>query len=215
MDSSRLVDGLIMYLGLVVLLTFHEFGHAWMALRCGDDTAKQHGRVSLNPLVHIDPIGTVVLPLFMLMWPGAGQFLVGWAKPVPVNPNNLRNPKVDDILVTLAGPWMNVLLAVVLLGLGRIFWSLHLPSPGIEFCLTMAHTSLLLCFFNLLPIPPLDGSQVARSLLNISYEAYYQIARYGFVILIIALQIPVLQYTLQAVTLRSWQTIGGLFGLPL
>ena len=117
MDSRQLVDGLIMYLGMLVLLTFHEFGHAWMAWRCGDTTARDQGRVSLNPLVHIDLIGTVILPLIMILSPGVGRFLIGWAKPVPVNPHNLRNPRVDDILVTLAGPWMNLLLAVVIMGL--------------------------------------------------------------------------------------------------
>jgi len=210
MDSSRLVDNLLMYLGLVVLLTFHEFGHAWMALRCGDDTAQQHGRVSLNPLVHIDPIGTVVVPLLMFFM--SSWFLIGWAKPVPVNPYNLRNPKVDDILVSLAGPWMNVLLAVVLIGLGRVFWSLHLFS-AVELSLRVAQLSLLLCFFNLIPIPPLDGSQVARSLLNISHEAYHQVAQFGFLILIVALQFPLLQNALSAVTFSSFRIISGWFGL--
>src|ERR1044071_6083312 len=118
--DPRLVDGLIMYLGLIILLTFHEFGHAWMAQICGDDTARLQGRVSLNPIVHIDPIGTVLIPLFaLLIGPSGAKFLVGWAKPVPVNPNQLRNPRIDDILVTLAGPWMNLLLAIVLMGLAR------------------------------------------------------------------------------------------------
>src|SRR6266404_9210364 len=95
MDARQIVDGLIMYLGLIVLLTFHEFGHAWMAMRCGDDTARLQGRVSLNPLVHIDPIGTVFLPLLIIFLSmsgsGVGRFLIGWAKPVPVNLYNLRN----------------------------------------------------------------------------------------------------------------------------
>src|ERR1035437_8609777 len=102
MSAQELADGVIFYLGLVTLLTFHEFGHAWMAMKCGDDTARLQGRVSLNPLVHIDPIGTVVMPLLMIfLSPSVGRFLVGWAKPVPVNPSNLRNRRVDDILVTL------------------------------------------------------------------------------------------------------------------
>src|SRR5437868_7890132 len=108
MDPQMVIDGLIEYLGLLLLLTCHEFGHAWMAWRCGDDTARSQGRVSLNPLVHIDPIGTVLMPLLQIFAPGAGQYLVGWARPVPVNPYNLRSPRVDDILVTLAGPWMNL-----------------------------------------------------------------------------------------------------------
>ena len=114
MDSNAIIDGLIFFLGLIVLLTFHEFGHAWMALKCGDDTARLQGRCSLNPLVHIDPIGTVVLPLMMIfLSPEVARFLVGWAKPVPVNSANFRNPKLDDILVSMAGPWMTVPVSTV------------------------------------------------------------------------------------------------------
>ncbi len=214
MDPRALIDGLIMYLGLVVLLTFHEFGHAWMALRCGDDTARLQGRVSLNPLAHIDPIGTVVLPLLMIFMPSLSGFLVGWAKPVPVNPYNLRRPKVDDILVTLAGPWMNLLLGVVLIGLARVGILVHSDSL-IELSFRMAHLSLLLCFFNLIPIPPLDGSQVVRTVSGMSYEAYHQFARYGFFILIIVLQVPQVYQTLNFVTRKSLFLISGLFGMPL
>ena len=206
-----LIEGLITYLGLLVLLTFHEFGHAWMAWRCGDDTARQQGRVSLNPLVHIDPLGTVILPLMMILLPGAGRFLIGWAKPVPVNPYNLRRPKVDDILVTLAGPWMNLLLAVVLMGLARVGYMANSLSM-MELCMRMAQLSLLLCFFNLLPIPPLDGSQVVRSLTGMSYESYNRIAPFGFVIIILVLQIPIIRSTLAFVTIRSQAIIGSWFG---
>src|SRR5512137_1073917 len=199
MDARVLIDGLILYLGLLVLLTFHEFGHAWTAWRCGDDTARLEGRVSLNPLAHIDPIGTVAFPLLAIFLPAFGGFLVGWAKPVPVNPFNLRNPRMDDILVTLAGPWMNLLLALVLMGLARVGLMVDAGSM-FEFCFKMAHLSLLLCFFNLLPIPPLDGSQVARVLLGISYEMYARVARYGFIILILVLQVPFVRQLLSAVT---------------
>jgi Zn-dependent protease len=212
MDTRMLLDGFLMYIGLVVLLTFHEFGHAWMAWRCGDDTAHQAGRVSLNPLVHLDPIGTVALPLLMLLVPGAGQFLIGWAKPVPVNPYNLKNARVDDILVTLAGPWMNLLLAVVLVGLARVGVMVH-SSAMVELSLRTAELSLLLCFFNLIPIPPLDGSQVVRSLTGMSYETYHQIARYGFIILIVALQIPFVRVALATVTTRTFVIIAQVFGL--
>ncbi len=208
----HLINGLIMYLGLLVLLTFHEFGHAWMALRCGDDTAQLQGRVSLNPLVHIDPIGTVLLPLLILLFPAAGGFLVGWAKPVPVNPNNLRNPRVDDILVTLAGPWMNLILAVALMGLARIGIIAHSQS-AVTLCLQFANISLLLCFFNLIPIPPLDGSQVVRTLSGMSYEAYYQMARYGFFILILVLQLRPVQLGLALATNKTSEFIGGWFGV--
>jgi len=201
-----------MYLGLIVLLTFHEFGHAWMAWKCGDDTAKSLGRVSLNPIVHMDLIGTVALPLLMIFLPGAGRFLIGWAKPVPVNPHNLRNPRVDDILVTLAGPWMNLLLAIVLMALARAGLLIHSTSM-IRVCVDMAQLSLLLCFFNLIPIPPLDGSHVVRSLIGMSYETYYQIARYGFILVILVLQFPPIRETLNLVTAKSQLIIGGWFGI--
>jgi Zn-dependent protease len=212
MDPRALIDGLIMYLGLVVLLTFHEFGHAWTAWKCGDDTARLQGRVSLNPLVHIDLIGTVLLPLIMILAPSAGQFLVGWAKPVPVNPCNLRNPRVDDVLVTLAGPGMNMLLAVALLGLARVGIAVHSAEMA-ELCGKAAFVSLLLCYFNLLPIPPLDGSQVVRSLSGMSYEAYHAIARYGIFILIGVLQIPFVQKTIGAATVKTWLVIARWFGV--
>ena len=147
MDSNQIADGLIQYLMLVGLLTFHEFGHAWTAMKCGDDTARLQGRVSLNPIVHIDIIGTVFLPLMMIFMPGAGRFLIGWAKPVPVNPYNLNHPKRDDILVTLAGPGMNLILAVVLVALARV--GIYFQSESlVEYCLQATRLSLLLCFFN-------------------------------------------------------------------
>src|SRR6266436_5470461 len=218
MDLRMLIDGLILYLGLLVLLSCHEFGHAWMAWRCGDDTARLQGRVSLNPIVHIDPVGTVVLPLLMIFLSmsgsGLGRFLIGWAKPVPVNLANLRNPRMDDILVTLAGPWMNLLLAVVIMGLARVGVSVHSDSM-VEVCQQVARLSLLLCFLNLLPIPPLDGSRVARVLIGMSYETYYQIARYGFLILIVVLQIPAVQRLLQTLTNQSQTIIAGWVGVPL
>jgi Zn-dependent protease len=213
MDPRALVSGLILYLGLVVLLTFHEFGHAWMAWRLGDNTAHEQGRVSLNPLVHIDPIGTVVIPLLMVFF-APGGFFVGWAKPVPVNLDNLRNPRSDDIMITLAGPWMNLLLAILIMGLARVGNLVH--SPGMEeFCLNTSRLSLLLCFFNLLPIPPLDGSHVVRALIGMSYETYREIARYGLVILVLVLQVRFVQDTLFTWTTTSWLAIGGWFGLPL
>jgi len=129
MDPNLLIDGLISYLGFIILCTFHEFGHAWMAWKCGDDTAYLQGRVSLNPAVHIDVMGTVILPLLGLFLSlhgsSAAQFIIGWAKPVPVNPYNLRNRRGDDILVTLAGPWMNLLIAVILMGLCKLGMMAH------------------------------------------------------------------------------------------
>lgn len=102
--DSQIADGLIFYLCLVVLLTFHEFAHAWMAWKLGDDTARSQGRLSINPIVHIDPVGTVILPLIMIFAsPTVGRFLVGWAKPVSFNPHNLRNRWRDEMFIAMAG----------------------------------------------------------------------------------------------------------------
>jgi Zn-dependent protease len=213
MDPGRLIDGLILYLGLLVLLTFHEFGHAWMAWKCGDETARSEGRVSLNPLVHMDLVGTVALPLLMIFM-APGGFLIGWAKPVPVDTDNLRNPRADDILVTLAGPWMNLLLAVLIMALARVGMAVHAGNLS-QVSLNLSHLSLLLCFFNLLPIPPLDGSHVLRNVIGMSQETYQNIARYGIFILILVLQVPLIQRVLDGLTQNSWLTIASWFGIPL
>ncbi len=214
MDAKTLIDGVILYLGLVVLLTFHEFGHAWMASKCGDDTARLQGRVSLNPLVHIDLIGTVILPLIMIFFSPVGRFLVGWAKPVPVNPYNLRHKTRDDILVTLAGPGMNVVLAILLMILARVGVLANSPA-AVGLFADLARLSLVLCFFNLLPIPPLDGSQVVRALFNISYETYHRVAQFGIFALIIVLQIPFVTRLIGSATDLTWVVIGRLVGLPI
>lgn len=212
MDLNHLIDGVLQWIGLVILITFHEFGHAWMAMKCGDNTARDEGRVSLNPLVHIDPIGTVVMPLLMFLLPGgASRFLLGWAKPVPVNISNLRNPRIDDIYVTLAGPWMNIVLGIILVGLARVGLAIN-SSEMMVYCLRLADFSLLLCFFNLIPIPPLDGSRILRVLVGMSYETYHQIAQYGFVLVIIAMQVRPVGEALGFLTNQSMRVTMQMFG---
>ena len=115
MNEKVLIDGLISFLCLVAMVTLHEFGHAWAAWKCGDDTARQQGRVTLNPAAHIDPLGTIVIPLLAVALSAAGSaaasFLIGWGRPVQVTVSNLRHRRRDDILVSMAGPFMNVVLA--------------------------------------------------------------------------------------------------------
>lgn len=211
-----LIDGVVQWVGLVILLTFHEFGHAWTAMKCGDDTARLQGRVSLNPLVHIDVLGTVIIPLAMIFLSmsgsGLASFLIGWAKPVPVNPYNLRHRNRDDVLVTLAGPGMNVLLAIALVGLARLGVTAGV-EPMTDFCLQMAYLSLLLCFFNLIPVPPLDGSHVMRVVTGMSQETFLRFAQWGFVILIVLLQIPHVRMALGLVTGVSFALLTALFGV--
>jgi Zn-dependent protease len=213
MDVNQLADGLIQYLMLVGLLTFHEFGHAWTAMMCGDDTAKLQGRVSLNPAVHIDPIGTVALPLLMIFLPtGVSRFMIGWAKPVPVNPQNLRNKNFDDILVTLAGPVMNLILAVGLVAMAKAGLLFHC-EPMMELGLKAATLSLLLCFFNMIPIPPLDGSQIMRVVTGMTWEAYMRFSQFGFIGVILVLQIPQVRQTLSNVTYGTLDALCRIFGL--
>jgi len=212
--DSQIADGLIFYLCLVVLLTFHEFAHAWMASKCGDDTARLQGRLSLNPIVHIDPIGTVILPLVMIFSsPTVGRFLVGWAKPVPFNPHNLRNRWRDEMLIAMAGPAMNLILAVLLVAFARVAVMFQ-SAEVFGLFLQMAQLSLMLCFFNLIPIPPLDGSHVMRNLSGMSYETYMNLCRYGFIGIIIVINLPFVREVLGTVT---YGTLAGLmfcFGFP-
>ena len=215
---QNLPDALIQYLMLIALLTFHEYGHAWMAWKCGDDTARLQGRLSLNPLVHIDPIGTVLMPLLMIVLPyGISRFLIGGAKPVPVNPYNLRNPNRDDVLVTLAGPAMNLILAIFILGVARVLVAVGGAGENAHIVLDlltrMADLSLFLCFFNLLlPVPPLDGSHIARALIGMSHENYQKFTQFGFIPVILVWQIPFVQSYVLVVTSTVYELIARGFG---
>jgi Zn-dependent protease len=169
-------------------ITVHEASHAWMANRLGDPTARLQGRISLNPLHHIDILGTVIFPAILLIT--RSPVLFGWAKPVPVNPLNLSDPKRDHMKIALAGPGANFALAVALAIILRIIT----PSPlflakldliGL-FCLFGICINLFLGLFNLIPVPPLDGSGVLMGILPREYEEpYARIYPYGGIILLI------------------------------
>jgi Zn-dependent protease len=206
MDQRFLLDGLITYLCFLPILTFHEFGHAWAAWKCGDDTARLQGRVSLNPVVHLDLVGTVILPLLSIFLRAANSslaaFIIGWGKPVPVNINNLRHRRRDDVLVSLAGPGMNILLAFGFLALAKVVVLLNVTSvaPILD---RFATLSLYLCFFNLLPVPPLDGSHVLKNAIRMGDEAYFRFSQYGLIVIIVLLQFSWVNELLAGATLGT------------
>lgn len=214
---NALAEGLIVYLYLVIIITVHEFGHAWMASRCGDDTARLQGRVTLNPLAHLDPIGTVLLPALMLFLTmtgsGLARFIIGWGRPVPVNVHQLRRPHIDDLLVAMAGPAMNVVIALVALSVARIGVALDvglLQEIGVD----LARFSMYLCFFNLIPVPPLDGSYVLKHLVGMSNEAFWKFCQFGFFIVILVIQIPWVREVLAKSTMGSLDLMAKLLMFP-
>ena len=198
--TADLLEGLLLYLCFIPVLTFHEFAHAWTSHKCGDDTAKNEGRVSLNPIVHMEVIGTVVLPLaaiFMSMvQPVLAGFIIGWGKPVPVDLDNLRNPRRDDTLIALAGPAMNLILAVICMGFVKIGFILKMKGMNetgemiIAIGLVLVRVNLVLAFFNMLPVPPLDGSHVLWNVAGFSWESYFRATQFGFLMVIVAINIP-------------------------
>lgn len=184
-----IAQSLIIFAVLLFSLTVHEMAHAITADWFGDPTARRLGRISLNPAVHIDPVGTLLLPLLGLF---AGGFVFGWAKPVPVNPANLKNHRQDFLVIAAAGPASNILMAVaasVLLGAvpGGLGASEGIPGALATFGFAMVQLNLLLAVFNMLPIPPLDGGNVLAGILPEAVAARYDrlIRPYGFVILLV------------------------------
>ena len=183
----------ILVWGLPVLfaVTLHEVAHGWVANQCGDSTAAEQGRLSLNPIKHVDLVGTVVMPILLLL--AHSPFLFGWAKPVPVVPSRLKKPRQDMVWVAIAGPAANILMA--------IFWVILIkaaspsfgdPTPTQIFLMQMGEAGLLinviLAVFNMLPIPPLDGSRVVMSMLPASMAVpYARLERFGLLIVVVLL----------------------------
>ncbi|MDD2483255.1 MAG: site-2 protease family protein [Candidatus Shapirobacteria bacterium] len=172
------------FIALIISITIHEFCHALTADRLGDPTPRSFGRLTLNPLAHADPVGTILLPLLSAF---TGISTIGWAKPVPIDPYNLKNPKKDEILISLAGPVGNILLAVLCSLVSKIFGVQNI----LLYLLILINVSLAV--FNLLPIPPLDGSKIFLNLLPQEKSLQWQetFDRYGFILLIILVFLPI------------------------
>lgn len=181
MDFNSILLGFAIVL---VSLTIHEAAHAWTADRLGDPTARLLGRVSLNPIVHIDPIGTLLLPALAIY---SGFPIIGWAKPVPVNISQLRHPRRDFMLVAAAGPASNLLQAFLAAFVLRMLLAATPPDGGgmaLEVLFLAVRVNLLLAFFNLIPIPPLDGGNVLAGLLPPrAADVFVQIRPFGFILL--------------------------------
>lgn len=183
--SSAILDTIFLIISLLIAITVHEAAHAYIALKLGDPTAKVAGRLTLNPLAHLDPLGTIALLIIHF----------GWGKPVPVNPGNFRKPGVGNFLVAMSGPASNLAMAII----GALLLRLTMSVPVLyNFFSLFVVLNVFLAIFNLLPIPPLDGSKVWH--LVLSDESYYTLERLGPIILI-------------AVIVFSMTAGGGLFNL--
>lgn len=205
----------------LLAITVHEVSHGYVAYKKGDYTAKMLGRLTMNPIKHLDPFGTVVFPL-LLAFSGAGV-IFGWAKPVPVNSFNFKSPRRDMMYVGLAGPLSNFLLASVMALVFRILlifpgqevlWSSKIGQPvAIMFLLTIK-ISIYLGVFNLLPIHPLDGSHILEGLLPPEQaKAYSRLSQYGFIFLLILLFTGVLTAVTYPVYAFILRIISGIFGI--
>jgi Zn-dependent protease len=239
-ELSREQSYIIYALALLLVITLHEYGHAYTALKLGDDTAMQEGRVTLNPMAHIDLFGTIILPAILIA--SGSDFLFGWAKPVPVNKQNLRNPDKDHTLVSLAGPAANLLIAVaafilmtlLLLGV-RILWpgavsrGLAIPFSStsslmgtpinrnllaaIDVLRKILFTSVFLGVFNLIPIPPLDGSWIlSAALKGRAKETYEKLRPYSIFLFLGLVFTSVLDYIMVIPALVVWGFVALAFG---
>jgi Zn-dependent protease len=200
MNELSLVQRIVVWiLPVIFAITVHEVAHGWVARKCGDNTAYVQGRLTLNPMKHIDWFGTVILPGLLLLT-GTG-FIFGWAKPVPVDARNFKNPRKDMAWVALAGPVSNLLMAVgwaLLARLGVLIGVESISLPLIYTGIAGISINLVLALINLLPIPPLDGSRVVTGILpNYWAWQYNRLERYGFIILLVLLYTRVLNLILE------------------
>src|SRR3989344_7102675 len=186
------MEYLFFFVILIFSIVIHEVSHGFVADKLGDPTARLQGRLTLNPLPHLDMIGSILLPLFLIIT--QSPILFGWAKPVPFDPFNLKNPRKDSALISLSGPLANILIAIIFSIFARIIFALNFASSDFLFSIAVSTVFLnvILGIFNLIPIHPLDGFKVVGGLLTEKQaNEWYQLERYGIIFLLALLFLPV------------------------
>lgn len=221
---SNLLQNIVIWaLPVLFAITVHEVAHGWMASKLGDKTAFIMGRLTLNPLRHIDLVGTIVVPLLLLLFSsffGGAPIIFGWAKPVPVSYANLNKPKRDMALVAAAGPLSNLLMAVIWALIAKL--GILLSSTGSLglFVVLMGQAgiviNIVLMVLNLIPIPPLDGSRIVAGFLpRRLVQKYYRLEPYGFVILLVLLITRTLGSIIFPLVIGMVSLISWVFGIPM
>lgn len=183
----------ILFVLLIASISVHEWAHAWVADKLGDPLPRMQGRVTLDPRSHIDPIGTLLLPLIMI-FANPGFSIIGWGKPVQVSLPNQTTKKRDDLLITIAGPLSNLGIAIICsVGFGVVHRYASLGEPFLILFFQVVTLNGMLFLFNLIPVPPLDGSHILKHVVGMSDESFLKFSKYGFFILIALINIPVFQ----------------------
>jgi Zn-dependent protease len=202
-DLGFIRSGLMVFLLLVVSVALHEWGHAFVADLLGDDTPRSQGRVTLNPLVHIDLVGTIIFPLVMIFLFRGNFAPYGWGRPVLTNSANFKHRRAYDILAILAGSGANFALALLAVIIGA--WVVPKAPDSAELLRLLISVNITLGVFNLLPIPPLDGGYILRQLVGMSEETFLSIARWSFLFFFVALYLEPVRVALNLVFYLSYR----------
>ncbi len=213
--SDTLYTVAVWIIPVLFAITLHEVAHGWVAYRLGDPTAKSRGRLTLNPLKHVDPMGTLVVPLLLAM---VSPFIMGWAKPVPVEPRYFKSPMLDMALVAAAGPVSNFFMACFWAMFIQLITMLVSPSATLAFLAEMGKNGIIinivLMVLNLLPIPPLDGGRVVAGILPPSLaQPYMKLERVGMIIILVLLISGVLGKIMWPIVLHFIKIISSIFGV--